>query len=155
MAAEIGPALVTAWYMVLPLTANCLSPLPGFESCPGHVRKLPVTWGKAVVFAWYYGFLSPLTAGQSLLPQYGRRNVKYHIPSKSLQDKHRCYLGSTRRVASSLTTSELPERQYSGNRNMTLALYSKHVLFHVINMVHFSTILTNVRDLQIATILVN
>ena len=27
------------------LTACCLSPLSGFESRPGHVRKLPVTWG--------------------------------------------------------------------------------------------------------------
>ena len=29
----------------LPLTASCLSPLPGFESCLEHVRKLPVTYG--------------------------------------------------------------------------------------------------------------
>ena len=28
----------------LSLTANCVSPLPGFESQPGHARKLPVTW---------------------------------------------------------------------------------------------------------------
>ena len=32
------------------LTACCFSPLPGFESRSGHVRKLPLTWGKAVVF---------------------------------------------------------------------------------------------------------
>ena len=29
---------------VLQLTASRLSPLSGFESHPGHVRKLPVTW---------------------------------------------------------------------------------------------------------------
>ena len=33
------------WSKVPPLTACCLSPLPGFESQLGHVRKLPVTWG--------------------------------------------------------------------------------------------------------------
>ena len=39
------------------LTARCLSSLPGFESRPAHVRKLPVPWGKAVVFAGYSPFL--------------------------------------------------------------------------------------------------
>ena len=29
----------------LPLTAGCLSPLPGFESRLGQVGKLPMTWG--------------------------------------------------------------------------------------------------------------
>ena len=38
----IGPALTAVWSK--PLTARCLSPLPGFESRPGYVRKLPVTW---------------------------------------------------------------------------------------------------------------
>ena len=38
-----GPALTAVWSKALPLTARCLSPLPGFESQPGHVRKLPVT----------------------------------------------------------------------------------------------------------------
>ena len=28
----------------------CLLPLPGFEACLGHVRKLTVIWGWAVVF---------------------------------------------------------------------------------------------------------
>ena len=27
------------------------------ENQPGHVRKLPVTWGQLVVFSGYYGFL--------------------------------------------------------------------------------------------------
>ena len=40
-----GPALMAVWSKVSPVTACCLSPLPGFESRPGHVRKLPVTWG--------------------------------------------------------------------------------------------------------------
>ena len=30
---------------VLPLTASCLSLLPGFECLPGHLRKLSVTLG--------------------------------------------------------------------------------------------------------------
>ena len=40
-----GPALMAVWSKAPPLTARCLSPLPGFEYRPGHVRKLPVTWG--------------------------------------------------------------------------------------------------------------
>ena len=39
-----GPALTAVWSKVPPLIARCLSPLPGFESRPGHVGKLPVTW---------------------------------------------------------------------------------------------------------------
>ena len=37
-----GPALTAVWSEAPPLTVRCLSPLPGFESQPGHVRKLPV-----------------------------------------------------------------------------------------------------------------
>ena len=33
------PALTTVWPKAPPLTVRCLSPLPGFESRPGHVRK--------------------------------------------------------------------------------------------------------------------
>ena len=44
-AMNIGPALMTVWSKVPPLTARCLSLMPEFESRPGHVRKLPVTWG--------------------------------------------------------------------------------------------------------------
>ena len=40
----VGPALTAVWSKAPPLTVRCLSPLPGFESRPGHVRKLPVTW---------------------------------------------------------------------------------------------------------------
>ena len=40
----IGPALMAVWSKALPLAANYLSPLHGFESRPRHVRKLPVTW---------------------------------------------------------------------------------------------------------------
>ena len=42
---NIGPALTAVWSKALPLTASCLSLLSGFESHPGHVRQLPVTWG--------------------------------------------------------------------------------------------------------------
>ena len=41
----IGPALTAVWSKAPPLTVRCLSPLSGFESRSGHVRKLPVTWG--------------------------------------------------------------------------------------------------------------
>ena len=42
----LGPALMAGGVVkALPLTASCLSPLSGFESKAGHVRKLPVTWG--------------------------------------------------------------------------------------------------------------
>ena len=39
------PALTVVLSKALPLTARYFSPLPGLESRPGHVRKLPVTWG--------------------------------------------------------------------------------------------------------------
>ena len=35
---------MAVWSKALPLTASSLSPLPGFEFRPGHVRKLSVTW---------------------------------------------------------------------------------------------------------------
>ena len=59
------------WSKVLPLTARCLSPLPRFESWPGHVRKLPVTWGKAVVFAGYSGFLHYIQVARHELATIG------------------------------------------------------------------------------------
>ena len=34
----------------LPLAARSLSPLLGFETRPGHVRKLSLTWGSVVAF---------------------------------------------------------------------------------------------------------
>ena len=48
---------MAVWPKAPPLTACCLSPLPEFESLPRYVRKLPVTWDWAVVFAGYSGFL--------------------------------------------------------------------------------------------------
>ena len=38
------PALMAVWSQAPPLTADCLSPLAGFESRPGLVRRLPVIW---------------------------------------------------------------------------------------------------------------
>ena len=46
-----GPSLMDEWSKELPLTASCLSPLPGFESRPGHVRRLPRTRGKMMMSA--------------------------------------------------------------------------------------------------------
>ena len=67
-----------------PLIACCLSPLPGFESQPGHVGKLPVTWGQAVVFAGYSGFLHYLQLASHELAIIGINVTKNKIP-KSLQ----------------------------------------------------------------------
>ena len=43
----------------------------GFESRPGHVRMLPVTWGCAVVFAGYSGFLHQLQLASHELATFG------------------------------------------------------------------------------------
>ena len=48
---------MAVWSKALPLTDSYLSPLSGFIYCLGHVRKLPVTWGKVVVFVGYSSFL--------------------------------------------------------------------------------------------------
>ena len=48
------------WCKALPLIASCLSPLRGFEFHPRHAKKLPLTWGLAVVYAGYSGFLHQL-----------------------------------------------------------------------------------------------
>ena len=37
-----------------------LAPLPAFESRPGHVRMLPVTWGQAVFFLRHSDYLHHL-----------------------------------------------------------------------------------------------
>ena len=39
MMISFGPALMAVWSKALPLTASCLSPLPGFESLPGQVAS--------------------------------------------------------------------------------------------------------------------
>ena len=36
---------MAVWSKASPLTASCPAPLSGFESHPGHVRKLPVSLG--------------------------------------------------------------------------------------------------------------
>ena len=48
---KLVPTLMAVWPIALPMTASCLSPLTRFESLQEHVRKLPVTWGEAMVFA--------------------------------------------------------------------------------------------------------
>ena len=54
------------------MTASRLSPLSRCESHYAHVRKLPVTWGKAVAFAGYSGFLHhnnrPVTTAGNKIP---------------------------------------------------------------------------------------
>ena len=77
----MGPALTAVWSKVLPLTAHCLSPLPGFESWPGHVRKLPVTWGLGVVFAGYSGFLHHIQLASHNLATFGINVTKSKIPN--------------------------------------------------------------------------
>ena len=59
-----GPAQMAVWPKALPLTASCLSPLYGFESHPGLVRELPVTWDWAFVrFRRVPLFPPPVTTG--------------------------------------------------------------------------------------------
>ena len=58
-----GPALMTVWSKALPLAASCLSSLPGFEFWPGHVRKVSVTLGEAVVFRRVLQFPPPVSTG--------------------------------------------------------------------------------------------
>ena len=61
-------ALMTVWSKGLPLTASCLSPVTTvrLRIPPGHVRKLLVTSGYAVVFAGHSGFLH-LTLSSNIL----------------------------------------------------------------------------------------
>ena len=57
----LGSALMAVWSNVLPPTASCLLPLPWFESQPGYVSELAVTWGQAVVITGYSGDLDNKT----------------------------------------------------------------------------------------------
>ena len=56
--------------------------LPASGSHPGHVRKLPVAWGKAVVFTGYSGFLHQLQLASHNLAaiwQKKSRKAKFQI----------------------------------------------------------------------------
>ena len=66
-----------------PLTTRCLSPLPGFESRPGIVRKLPVTWGLTVIFAGCSGFLNYLQLAIHELATIDINVTKNEIPNIS------------------------------------------------------------------------
>ena len=55
----IGPALLAEWSKAMPMTLCWMPPLSRFESQPGHVRKLPVTFDWSMVFARHSQF--PLT----------------------------------------------------------------------------------------------
>ena len=55
---------MAVWSKALPPTATCPSPLPVFETWPGHVRKLIVTWSSAVV-ARAKPVSTPVTTGYS------------------------------------------------------------------------------------------
>ena len=79
-----GPTLTAVWSKAPPLIARCLSPLPGFESQPGHVGKLLVTWGQAVVFTGYSGFLHYLQLASHELPIIGINVTKNKIPNPNL-----------------------------------------------------------------------
>ena len=75
------PSLMAVLSLAPPLTARCLSPLPGFESRHGHVRELPVTWGLAVVFAGYSGFLYYLQLASHELATVGINVTITEIPN--------------------------------------------------------------------------
>ena len=67
---------MAVWSKALLLTACYLSPLPRFESPPGHVRKLPVT---AVVFDGYSGFLHFLKLASHKIVTIGINVTKNEI----------------------------------------------------------------------------
>ena len=75
---------MAVWSKAPPLTARCLSPLPGFEIRPGHVGKLPLTWGLGVVFAGYSGFLHNLQLASHELDIIGINVTKNKIPNSSI-----------------------------------------------------------------------
>ena len=80
-----GPALMAVWSKAPPLTARCLSPLPGFKSRPGYLRKLLVTLGWAVIFAGYSVFLHYLQLASHELATIGINVTKNKIPNSKLQ----------------------------------------------------------------------
>ena len=72
-------AMMAVWSTALPLSASCLSPLPGFESWPWHVRKVPVTWSYVEVVAGSSGFLHQLQlASHAEIWQKNWRKSKFH-----------------------------------------------------------------------------
>ena len=81
----VGPALTAVWSKAPLLTARCLSPLPGLESRPGHMRKLPVTLDLTTVFARYSGFLHYLQLASHELPTIGINVTKNEIPNPKLR----------------------------------------------------------------------
>ena len=58
-----GPALMALCSRVVSLTSGNLAPLAELESRTGHMRKLPLTLGWAVIFAGYSDFLHLNTKG--------------------------------------------------------------------------------------------
>ena len=69
----------------LPLTDSCVSPLSGFESHPGHVRKLPVTWGYVVVIAvWFSGFLHLFQLASHNVATIGQKVMKKKIHNTTM-----------------------------------------------------------------------
>ena len=72
--------LMAMWSEALPLTANCLSPLPRFEFWPGYMRNFPVIWGKAVVFAGFSGSFHQLQMDSHAIWQKKWWKTKFQIP---------------------------------------------------------------------------
>ena len=65
----LGPALMAVWSKALPLTASCLSPLPGL-ACEKVASDLWLGGG----FLWVLCFLPPVTTGLSRRDE--KRNSK-------------------------------------------------------------------------------
>ena len=74
---------MNVWSKALPLTASCPSPLSGFEYNPGHIRKLPVTWGYGVVFTKYSCFLHQLKLASRNMQKTQQKRNSIHIPVDS------------------------------------------------------------------------
>ena len=56
---------MAVWSKALPLTASCLS---SGSNLNGHEETLPLTRVKAVVFAWFSGFLHQLQLASHDVP---------------------------------------------------------------------------------------
>ena len=74
---------MAVWSKALPLTASYLSTLSGFESQSGQVKKLPVTWGQAIVLAWYSGFLHQFQLAGHDFATIWQKVTKNEIPKIS------------------------------------------------------------------------
>ena len=79
-----GDNLLTQLLTLLCVLSTILYSLYGFESYPGHVRKLPMTLVLAMVCAGYSDFLTSYNWLLTTYPQYGRKSYINEIPNSKM-----------------------------------------------------------------------